>query len=1137
MAEKKEAVRTLWIEFRGRLEKIQQDMNGVQKVIQGTEKKITGFAKGIEKTLQAALVVAGAVAIKKFGDALVNLAKAGEQAGSIRENFEKLGGSASQIDKATKATLGLVDSFDLMKIANEGMAARIPDFNKNFSQVADLGARLADTLGIDTAQGIQRVTDALKAGKEQALEQIGISIDAEKAYTDYAAAIGVAEKELTKAHKIIAIQTQANERLSDSINRLAPVTDSVANAHDALGVSIGEAYKEIGIGINQSEGLQEAFRSLAETISKIDWEAVGTKVGKLIDLFVRLTDAVLQTGAAFLDAFDTRSGAQKHFDATIENMEAFDRSLKKIEESARKIQTQQDLKKFREENADAFEKLTKSFFEGGDALNGFAERMGSVSQAMTGLVIGLPKGTEKVEDLRDSFKGGKTDAEKLAEEIERLQKSFEKDLFSMRGDEIENALGKAIESIDQSSFQGLKEDLYKHVYEGALEGLQEAVSKGAVSSEAAHEFARKQAEMAASEQQEKMNEAIADNAKEIEEKFKDAYDDSVEYYKDIFRDALDGSSQSAKEMLDDFLVGFASSLAAALTGGIANGLKGSEGLGETLAQLITGAIGQSSGGGGGFSGILDSVFGMGAQAYGGSGYGTNTGGFYGPGGDPSGSGMGQAPTSGMGSGGYVAAGIQAIIGAISAGDIDKATGTAQGTGGAVGTVVGGGIGAIFGPGGAAIGAQAGNMIGSLIGSLFGSGPQNPETQARHAFANWLEEQFNALDTVSFFGPGGQQTTSRTPFNFVEGGSDRFNDPNWVANMDSWGDKAKTTFLGLGEALEEFLELEEDVGSQMGFLLGENFSANVDNARLLVYQLGLDLETLTENLVTAGLSGEMSWHEVEVAIQGVTEAFKPGIEAVGDIKGAVDELTASGGRGAAAIKAVKDIAVEAMEAGAQTIGDLPEFMAAQGISEETINAIMGAIEQRGIQTLEALAEVSDRVGGGIVADIESSSATMANTWAEMTAQLDEVSSKLEALPKDIETNYTINVTANVSDTAQAAIDAASGGGHTIDIPGQSFARGGIVSSRRTFGLGSVMGEAGMEAIMPIRTMANGRLGVDASGMGGGQAGTVINVDARGAGPGVENSVRRALEQVTGRLVGASISSMREARGRSSKYSDY
>jgi lambda family phage tail tape measure protein len=64
--------------------------------------------------------------------------------------------------------------------------------------------------------------------------------------------------------------------------------------------------------------------------------------------------------------------------------------------------------------------------------------------------------------------------------------------------------------------------------------------------------------------------------------------------------------------------------------------------------------------------------------------------------------------------------------------------------------------------------------------------------------------------------------------------------------------------------------------------------------------------------------------------------------------------------------------------------------------------------------------------------------------------------------------------------------------------QAFARGGIVNGPTLFpfakGIG-LMGEAGPEAIMPLRRGRDGNLGVMSSG--GGTTNVVVNVDASGS----------------------------------------
>lgn len=86
--------------------------------------------------------------------------------------------------------------------------------------------------------------------------------------------------------------------------------------------------------------------------------------------------------------------------------------------------------------------------------------------------------------------------------------------------------------------------------------------------------------------------------------------------------------------------------------------------------------------------------------------------------------------------------------------------------------------------------------------------------------------------------------------------------------------------------------------------------------------------------------------------------------------------------------------------------------------------------------------------------------------------------------------------------------------------RKFATGGVVNGATPFaysgGLG-VMGEAGPEAIMPLRRLGNGRLGVEASGSSSNNVNVTVNVD--GSGSQVQSEPGRAAE--LGRLVGVAV----------------
>jgi murein DD-endopeptidase MepM/ murein hydrolase activator NlpD len=74
----------------------------------------------------------------------------------------------------------------------------------------------------------------------------------------------------------------------------------------------------------------------------------------------------------------------------------------------------------------------------------------------------------------------------------------------------------------------------------------------------------------------------------------------------------------------------------------------------------------------------------------------------------------------------------------------------------------------------------------------------------------------------------------------------------------------------------------------------------------------------------------------------------------------------------------------------------------------------------------------------------------------------------------------------------------------------FAAGGVMNT-------GVMGEAGPEAIMPLSKGPGGRLGVDASGAGGGDISVTVNVDAKGTG--VEGNQQQGA--ALGRVISAAV----------------
>ena len=96
------------------------------------------------------------------------------------------------------------------------------------------------------------------------------------------------------------------------------------------------------------------------------------------------------------------------------------------------------------------------------------------------------------------------------------------------------------------------------------------------------------------------------------------------------------------------------------------------------------------------------------------------------------------------------------------------------------------------------------------------------------------------------------------------------------------------------------------------------------------------------------------------------------------------------------------------------------------------------------------------------------------------------------------------------------------GISAGIPVQAFASGGVVGSASLFGMRGglgLMGEAGPEAIMPLKRGADGKLGVAAAG-----GGTVVNNYNVAAGV-TRNELMSALQMMRGSILGETQAMMR------------
>lgn len=88
-----------------------------------------------------------------------------------------------------------------MKQANNAMLLGITDSEDQMANMFDVAQRLGQSLGVDTVSAVESLVTGLGRQSKLMLDNLGIMVDTNKAYRDYAESIGISASELTDAER------------------------------------------------------------------------------------------------------------------------------------------------------------------------------------------------------------------------------------------------------------------------------------------------------------------------------------------------------------------------------------------------------------------------------------------------------------------------------------------------------------------------------------------------------------------------------------------------------------------------------------------------------------------------------------------------------------------------------------------------------------------------------------------------------------------------------------------------------------------------------------------------------------------------------------------------------------------------
>jgi len=253
-----------------------------------TIKKVGGEIAQLDKQagtaaggLSSLAKVAGAAGLLAFGvqaaRAAGELAELGNASIAMRASFEQMAGGAEDataiLESLQQASRNTVTEYDLMLAANRAMLLGVADSTDEFSTLMEIAAARGRAMGLSTTQAFNDIVTGLGRMSPLILDNLGIVVDQEKAFADYAATVKKSAKDLTDAERKQALLNQ--------------VIASSAGLLDDANVS---AATYAGEGMAQ---LTTAWQ---------DWRtAIGESIGPILDARYRELASFLQAGADELE--------------------------------------------------------------------------------------------------------------------------------------------------------------------------------------------------------------------------------------------------------------------------------------------------------------------------------------------------------------------------------------------------------------------------------------------------------------------------------------------------------------------------------------------------------------------------------------------------------------------------------------------------------------------------------------------------------------------------------------------------------------------------------------------------------------------------------------------------------------------
>jgi len=172
--------------------------------------------------------------------------------------FEGLAGSMAKAEgiasAMNQAFRGTVDEVTMLEQANNAMLLGVASTAKEFQFLASAGRRLGKAVGKDAAFGFESLVVGIGRQSRMMLDNLGIIVDTNKAYEEYAAQLGKTAQELTDAERKQAFMNATMDATREKMSRLGSDIETTGERWSKFKTTWSNVFTAIGTGISKVGG-------------------------------------------------------------------------------------------------------------------------------------------------------------------------------------------------------------------------------------------------------------------------------------------------------------------------------------------------------------------------------------------------------------------------------------------------------------------------------------------------------------------------------------------------------------------------------------------------------------------------------------------------------------------------------------------------------------------------------------------------------------------------------------------------------------------------------------------------------------------------------------------------------------------